>query len=948
MIKLVLLLLLCHVSSSVKHSLMFYVTASSGVPNLPEFMVLGQVDDIQVIYSDGSKKIFEPRQDWTKKLFDDNPQLWTQGTKDCFEIQPPRFKSKLNSLIQLFNHSEGSGVHILQLKIGCEWNETTGEVAGFERFGYDGEDFIELDLKRLTLTALRPEANIIKQKWDKDTNRIKYDEQLLTQTCPEWLKLSLKYGNSSLLRTDVPSVSLLQKTPSSPVSCHATGFYPDRAMMFWRKDGEEIHEGVEHGEILPNHDGSFQMNVDLNISSVSPEDWRRYDCVFHLSGVEDDIITKLDETQIRTNWAEMPRDKTITTIIIISAVVVVVVVVFAAAAGYMVYKKKQDQKAPPDLTDSENNIDCGSSGLPNLSEVQDWMRKIFENDTRQMDWYTKQCTEKRSNFFKAMMYTLKQLFNQSVHILQLIEGCEWDETSGNVTASMRFGYDGEDFIELHYKMLTWTALKPEADFTNQRWNNDRIRTKQNEKFLTQDFNLSLAQAVILTCLKSASIIPLPEEVTHNLNDFHPVALTPVIIKCFERLVVQHIKDCLPLTLDPLPVLRKNNLDRKLLLAFYYSSIESLLKHFGLKSLQKQNKMKTLLLLLLFCRVSSTVKHSLKYFITGSSEVSELLEFEAVVSVDDIQAGYCGHSDKKLEFKMDRETKVFDTHPQKLFMYVQYCFMFYPDSFKDMIPILKQDFNQSEGVHILQLMHGCEWDEKTGEVTGFMQYGYDGEDLIELDLKALTWVALKPQAVSTKLKWDSDVESIQFNKEFLTQTCPEWLKMYLHYGKNSLLRTALPSVSLLQKTPSSPVSCHATGFYPDRAMMFWRKDGEEIHEGVEHGEILPNHDGSFQMNVDLNISSVSPEDWRRYDCVFHLSGVEDDIITKLDETQIRTNWVEKPRNKTSTIIISAVVVVVVVVVVAAAAGFMVHRKKQDQKAPPDSEVSSELSERLNPN
>ena len=74
--------------------------------------------------------------------------------------------------------------------------------------------------------------------------------------------------------------------------------------MFWRKDGEEIHEGVEHGEILPNHDGSFQMNVDLNISSVSPEDWRRYDCVFHLSGVEDDIITKLDETQIRTNWGK--------------------------------------------------------------------------------------------------------------------------------------------------------------------------------------------------------------------------------------------------------------------------------------------------------------------------------------------------------------------------------------------------------------------------------------------------------------------------------------------------------------------------------------------------------------------------------------------------------------------------------------------------------------------
>ncbi|XP_047460638.1 major histocompatibility complex class I-related gene protein-like [Mugil cephalus] len=341
---LLLLLLFCRVSSTAKHSLKFYFTASSGVPNLPEFMILVQVDDIWVGYCDGSNKIYEPRQDWMKKILDDNPQIWKWQTEQCFQILPPLFKIWMNSLIQLFNHSEGSGLHILQTIEGCEWDETTGEVTGFSWYGYDGEDLIELDLKTLTWTALRPEAEIIKQKWDEDTLRIKDDVEFLTQIYPEWLKLILKYGNSSLLRTDVPSVSLLQKTPSSPVSCHATGFYPDRALMFWRKDGEEIHEGVEHGEILLNHDGSFQMNVDLDISSVSPEDWRRYDCVFHLSGVEDDIITKLDETQIRTNWVEESSNQTS---IIISAVVVVVVV-FAAAAGFMVHRKKQDQKAPPD------------------------------------------------------------------------------------------------------------------------------------------------------------------------------------------------------------------------------------------------------------------------------------------------------------------------------------------------------------------------------------------------------------------------------------------------------------------------------------------------------------------------------------------------------------------------------------------------------------------------
>uniref|UniRef100_A0AAZ1X703 Reverse transcriptase domain-containing protein n=1 Tax=Oreochromis aureus TaxID=47969 RepID=A0AAZ1X703_OREAU len=68
---------------------------------------------------------------------------------------------------------------------------------------------------------------------------------------------------------------------------------------------------------------------------------------------------------------------------------------------------------------------------------------------------------------------------------------------------------------------------------------------------TRLFNLSLDQAAIPSCLKSATIIPVPKKspIT-SLNDYHPVALTPVIMKCFERLVLQHIKDYLPPEFDP--------------------------------------------------------------------------------------------------------------------------------------------------------------------------------------------------------------------------------------------------------------------------------------------------------------------------------------------------------------------------------------------------------------
>uniref|UniRef100_A0A3B1J4C9 Reverse transcriptase domain-containing protein n=1 Tax=Astyanax mexicanus TaxID=7994 RepID=A0A3B1J4C9_ASTMX len=49
-----------------------------------------------------------------------------------------------------------------------------------------------------------------------------------------------------------------------------------------------------------------------------------------------------------------------------------------------------------------------------------------------------------------------------------------------------------------------------------------------------------------------TIVPVPKKSTVScLNDYRPVALTPIIMKCFERLVMRNIKTQLPSSLDPL-------------------------------------------------------------------------------------------------------------------------------------------------------------------------------------------------------------------------------------------------------------------------------------------------------------------------------------------------------------------------------------------------------------
>ncbi|XP_037120006.1 H-2 class I histocompatibility antigen, K-Q alpha chain-like [Syngnathus acus] len=320
-----------------------------------------------------------------------------------------------------------------------------------------------------------------------------------------------------------------------------------------------------------------------------------------------------------------------------------------------------------------------------------------------------------------------------------------------------------------------------------------------------------------------------------------------------------------------------------------------------------------------------VIHTLTYFKTGS-QVAKLPEYLLVAYVDGVQILQFDSNHRETKVKHDWVNKITEDNPH-FWKRDTEINIWNERVMKMNIETAQKRFNQTGGVHMMQVMRGCEWDDETGEVDGWQHVRYDGEDFLSFEAKTMTWIAAHPQAFISKLKLDQIDGFNEARKNYFIEECPFELKKHVSNGRDYLTRTELPKVSLLQKTPSSPVTCHATGFYPITSSLFWRKNGEQVHEDVEMGETLPNHDGTFQTSVHLKVE-LTPAAEREYECVFQLAGVSEGIVIKLDAGSILSNariQEEQDRKK----VVAIAVPLVVLALVAVAAAVLANRFKSKQ-------------------
>ncbi|MCI4392410.1 hypothetical protein PGIGA_G00145570 [Pangasianodon gigas] len=271
------------------HTLCDLYTAITPGINFPEVTAVGQVDGEQFVYCDSNIKKVISKTEWIQKFEANEPRYWKRET-DRVEDQQAWLQNNVATVKQSFNQTEG--VHTLQRMYGCERNgENT--TRGYDQYGYDGEDFISLNLKNATWTAAKPQAEIFINKWDPKGEKAKYWKDFLQNDCIDWLKKYVSYARETLERKVRPEASLFQKHSTPPeVVCHATGFFPKAVMISWQKDGEEVQEDVELRETLPNQDGSFQKRSILKVPAEELQK-HTYTCVIQHSSLEKELVLPL-------------------------------------------------------------------------------------------------------------------------------------------------------------------------------------------------------------------------------------------------------------------------------------------------------------------------------------------------------------------------------------------------------------------------------------------------------------------------------------------------------------------------------------------------------------------------------------------------------------------------------------------------------------------------------
>ncbi|XP_077607874.1 T-cell surface glycoprotein CD1a-like [Crocuta crocuta] len=182
------------------------------------------------------------------------------------------------------------------------------------------------------------------------------------------------------------------------------------------------------------------------------------------------------------------------------------------------------------------------------------------------------------------------------------------------------------------------------------------------------------------------------------------------------------------------------------------------------------------------------------------------------------------------------------------------------TFSIRFPLIFQDHVsqwQLEYPFQVQMAGGC--DSHFGEASvGFMKIAYRGLDLVEF--QSMSWWpspkgGRRAQQVG-KLFNQYHVVNLRIQAH-INDLCPRFLLGLLDAGKKDLQRQVRPEAWLSSGPSPGPgrllLVCHVSGFYPKPVWVMWMR-GEQEQPGTQQGDILPQADGTWYLQVSLDVEA----------------------------------------------------------------------------------------------